>query len=45
MNREIAAARAEMLKRTGGDMGDQELGADDVVFDKNKKPGGPRYSN
>lgn len=40
VNRGIAAARAEMVKQTGGDMGDQKLGADDVVFDKNKKPGG-----
>jgi Ca-activated chloride channel family protein len=40
VNREIAAARAEMLRRTGGEMGDQKLGADDVVFDQNKKPGG-----
>ena len=40
VNREIAAARAELLKETGGDLGDQKLGADDVVFDENKKPGG-----
>lgn len=40
VNREIAAGRAKSLKRTGGDMGDQKIGADDVVFDKNKKPGG-----
>lgn len=40
VNRNIAAARAELLKQTGGDMGDQKLGEDDVVFDKNKKPGG-----
>jgi Ca-activated chloride channel family protein len=40
VNRELAAARAKMIERTGGEMGDQKLGADDVVFDKNKKPGG-----
>ncbi|QDS97958.1 tetratricopeptide repeat protein [Adhaeretor mobilis] len=40
VNRRIAAERAELLAQTGGDMGDQKIGADDVVFDKNKKPGG-----
>ena len=40
INREIAVARAKMVERTGGDIGDQKLGADDVVFDKNKNPGG-----
>ena len=40
INREIAVARAKMIERTGGDIGDQKLGADDVVFDKNKNPGG-----
>ena len=40
VNRKISEARAELLKETGGDMGDQKIGADDVVFDKNKKPGG-----
>ena len=40
VNRTIAAARAKLLKQTGGDMGDQKLGADDVVFDKGKKSGG-----
>ncbi len=40
INREIAIARAKMTERTGGDMGDQKLGADEVVFDKTKKPGG-----
>ncbi|MGE9270277.1 MAG: tetratricopeptide repeat protein [Verrucomicrobiales bacterium] len=39
VNRRIAAARAEALKHEGGDMGDQKLGADKIVFDK-KKPGG-----
>ena len=29
-----------MTQREGGDMGDQKIGADDVVFDKNKKQGG-----
>ena len=40
VNREIAAIRAERTKRTGGDMGDQQLGADEIVFDPDKKPGG-----
>lgn len=38
-NRRLAAARAEMLKSEGGEMGDQKIGADEIVFDKNK-PGG-----
>lgn len=37
VNRRIAVARAEMVKQKGGDMGDQKLGADEIVFDKNKK--------
>lgn len=40
INRDIAEARAKATERTGGDMGDQKIGADKVVFDKNKKPGG-----
>ena len=36
-NRVLAAARAEKVKQTGGDMGDQKLGADEIVFDKNAK--------
>ena len=39
-NREIAVLRAAKTKQEGGDMGDQKLGADKVVFDKNKKAGG-----
>lgn len=39
-NRDLAAARAKRLDTHGGDLGDQELGADEIVFDKNKKPGG-----
>ncbi len=39
-NREIAVARAKLTKQKGGDMGDQKIGADDIVFDKNKKSGG-----
>lgn len=35
----LAKARAEKLKRQGGDLGDQREGADEVVFDK-QKPGG-----
>ena len=36
-NRELAIARAEVFERNGGDMGDQKIGADEVVFDKNKQ--------
>ncbi len=39
-NRDLAAARGERLKSGGGDMGDQKLGADEIVFDKDKKSGG-----
>jgi Ca-activated chloride channel family protein len=39
-NRDLAAARAALLKQEGGDMGDQKIGADEVRFDANKKPGG-----
>lgn len=35
-NGELAAARAAMFAQTGGDMGDQKLGADKIVFDKKK---------
>jgi Ca-activated chloride channel family protein len=40
INRDIAIARAKLVERKGGDMGQQEIGADEIVFDKNKKPGG-----
>jgi len=36
-NRDLAAARAKMTEQKGGDMGDQRIGADKVVFDKDKK--------
>lgn len=36
-NRELAAARAKLVERTGGDMGDQKIGADEVVFDNKAK--------
>ncbi len=36
VNREIAAARAEMLKKEGGDMTGGRLGADEIVFDQGK---------
>ena len=39
-NRALAAARAKMLEAPGGDLGDQRLGADKVVFDKKAKSGG-----
>ena len=40
VNREIAVARAKRTEQKGGDMGDQKIGADDVVFDKKKESGG-----
>ena len=39
-NQKIALARAEMVKATGGEAGDQRIGADEIVFDKSKKSGG-----
>lgn len=36
-NRNLAIARRDMLKNEGGDLGDQQVGADKVVFDA-KKP-------
>jgi Ca-activated chloride channel family protein len=39
-NRKIAVLRAQRTKQEGGDMGDQMIGADKIVFDKNKKSGG-----
>jgi len=35
-NREIARIRAERMKREGGEMGDQKLGADEIVFTKGR---------
>jgi Ca-activated chloride channel homolog len=39
-NRELASARLKMTTVTGGDMGDQKIGADKIVFDKNAKSEG-----
>ena len=36
----IAVARAKMTEQKGGDMGDQQIGADEIKYDKNKQPGG-----
>jgi Ca-activated chloride channel family protein len=36
-NRALAAARAKMVEQKGGDMGDQQIGADKIVFDKDAK--------
>lgn len=33
-NRDLATARAKMVETKGGDMGDQKIGADKTVFDK-----------
>jgi Ca-activated chloride channel family protein len=38
INREIALARAAMLKQEGGDMTGGMLGADEIVFTKGKSP-------
>ena len=40
INRQIAIARAKLVEQKGGDMGDQTIGADKVVFDKEQKSGG-----
>lgn len=39
INRKIAVARAEMVKKEGGDMTGGKMGADDFVFDKSKGKG------
>jgi Ca-activated chloride channel family protein len=39
-NRALAVARAAAVKLTGGDLGDQQIGSDKIVFDKNAKSGG-----
>lgn len=36
-NRKLAQLRAEQMKTTGGDLGDQEEGADEIVYDKDAK--------
>ena len=36
-NRALAAARAKRVEQEGGDMGDQQIGADKIVFDKQAK--------
>ncbi|WP_336800397.1 hypothetical protein [Kaistia sp. MMO-174] len=36
-NRMLAQMRAEMMKSPGGDLGDQEEGADEIVYDKDAK--------
>ena len=39
-NRELARLRAEMLKAPGADAGDQQEGADQIVYDKDAKSSG-----
>lgn len=39
-NRQLAAARKKKTDQEGGEMGDQKIGADDVVFSRNKQPRG-----
>ncbi|MGE9270779.1 MAG: tetratricopeptide repeat protein [Verrucomicrobiales bacterium] len=36
-NHDLAEARAKLLKSEGGEMGDQKIGADEIVFDKDSK--------
>jgi Ca-activated chloride channel homolog len=36
-NRNLAIARAKLTEAKGADMGDQQIGADKIVFDKNAK--------
>jgi Ca-activated chloride channel family protein len=38
VNLEVALARAEALKKEGGDMTGGKMGADEIVFDKGKSP-------
>lgn len=42
INRDIAIARGKLIAQTGGDMGDQKIGADEIVFDKKKDSGGEK---
>ena len=39
-NRAIASARAEQVESKGGDLGDQRIGADKVVFDRDTQSDG-----
>ena len=39
-NRDLAKARGEAIKREGGNMGDQTLGADKIQFDNQKRDTG-----
>ena len=39
-NRALAAARLKRIEAPGGDMGDQKIGADGIVFDKKAKNAG-----
>jgi Ca-activated chloride channel homolog len=39
-NRALAQARAERVEQRGGEMGDQRIGADEIVFDSTAKDAG-----
>jgi Ca-activated chloride channel family protein len=39
-NRTLAEARAARVAHEGGDLGDQRIGADEIVFDKQQRAGG-----
>ena len=40
INRAVAVARAKLVDSTGGDMGDQKIGADEIKFDGKKNSEG-----
>jgi Ca-activated chloride channel family protein len=40
INRDIAIARAKLVEKTGGEMGDQKIGADEIRFDKKENTSG-----
>jgi Ca-activated chloride channel homolog len=40
VNRDVAVARAKLVERKGGDMGDQKVGADEITFDKSTNTSG-----
>ena len=39
-NRQLATARGRLTKQTGGELGDQKIGADQIVFDNKKRQSG-----
>lgn len=39
-NRQLATARGRLTKQTGSELGDQKIGADEIVFDNKKRQSG-----